>query len=78
MGLKEMRQHFAGVGNIGLTAIIVIPAILFLELSDPLNTNYDINTIVALLLGALLIMDIIFSYFWKYTPKKKLQWPETE
>ena len=78
MGLKEMRQYFAGFGNIGLTAIMVIPAILYLKISKPFNTNYDINSILAFLLGALLILDIIFSYFWKHTPEQKLTWPKIE
>ena len=78
MALKEMKQHFAGFGNIGLTAIVVIPTILYLIMSKPFDTEYYINTVAVLLLCVLLILVIIFSYFWKYAPKDKLSWPKTK
>ncbi|WP_022663622.1 hypothetical protein [Desulfospira joergensenii] len=78
MGLKEMRQHFAGFGNIGLTAIVVIPTILYLMKGKPFDERYYINTGAVLILSIFLILDIVFSYFWKYAPKDKLPWPRTE
>ena len=72
MAFKEMRQHFAGFGNIGLTAIVVIPTIFYTIIGKPFEANYYINIAAVVILSVLLILVIIFSYFRKYAPKEKL------
>ena len=75
MSHKKMKQHFAGFGNIGLTAVVLIPAIVYLINEGPSFNNYYINLIIIFILFILFFGVIIFSYFWKYTPDIKLEWP---
>ena len=77
MGHKKMRQHFAQIGNTGLTFIVVLPTIMYLAIEKPFDSKYFINTCTIFILSAFFILVIVFSYLWKYSPKEKLLWPPT-
>ena len=73
MSLKPMRQHFAGLGNMGLTVAVLVPAILHLIVTRPFDEAWSF-TLAALLL-VLFGLDASFTYFFKYHPAGRLEWP---
>lgn len=73
MALGEMRQHFASSGNIGLTVLVVAPALFRLFEGGPFSPSWNYGLGVAL--TALFILDVLFSYVFKYAPKGRLTWP---
>lgn len=75
MSDKDMTQNFARTGNIGLTAIVVIPSVFILNIYEPFNKGYDINQIIGFLLLLLLFLDIYFCYLKRYVPTNRLKWP---
>lgn len=70
MGHKNMRQHFANAGNLGLTLCAVLPAIAYLLSVKP----WRASALAAVALGVLVVLDVVFSSFWRYAPRGKLDW----
>jgi len=73
MSQRPMRQHFAGFGNIGMSALVVIPAIAHLVANQPFAPV--LSYLVACLLGILFLVDLLFIYVFKYAPREPLVWP---
>ena len=70
MSLPEMRQHFANIGNLGITTLAVALAAIFV-----FDQAYGVNRPLLGLLLILLVLDFYFSHGYRYTPEKRLQWP---
>lgn len=73
MSTPTMRQHFANAGNIGLTVLAVAAAVAFI-----MNESWSVVPVsFVVVLTALFVADVYFSYWYKYAPQGLIPWPNT-